>query len=281
MTCRKCARAISRTTRLHAGRVAGGDRDHRHSGVPCCCPRSRRRARPHGGCSAATTSSRSGSACTTTPTLTSVCRAQLWVGDRDNPRPSPESRPPMMMTASVGHAPFSRSSSKAHSMIASVRMGCRACSNNGAKRTRPRLGPGPRRHSGSTSARRRSCRRSFRRLGVRPATRTVRCRCTERGGSGTPQMTTRSAGGSCNGDNGPLHKWAEAPGNRRFGRYFRRTQQYGDGRRIVLCQLEQHASNGLAGMDRRDEGRRADPHQRPHHGPHQLRLSHEGTGPLG
>ena len=26
----------------------------------------------------------------------------------------------------------------------------------------------------------------------------------------------KSAGGSCNGDNGPLHKWAEAPGNRRF-----------------------------------------------------------------
>ena len=83
----------------------------------------------------------------------------------------------------------------------------------------------------------------------------------------------KSAGGSCNGDNGPLHKWAEAPGNRRLGRYFRRTQQYGDGRRVVLCQLEQHANNGLAGMDRRDEGRRADPHQRPHDGTHQLRLS--------
>jgi hypothetical protein len=47
--------SLRTSPRVHAGRVTGGDRDHRRAGGLCCCRRSRRPGKPRGGRNALTT----------------------------------------------------------------------------------------------------------------------------------------------------------------------------------------------------------------------------------
>ncbi len=59
---------------LHPDRAPGGDRDHRRADRAACCPPSRRPARPRGGRSASTTSSRSAWRRSTSRARTRTCR---------------------------------------------------------------------------------------------------------------------------------------------------------------------------------------------------------------